>query len=150
MIEQLYISYREELLKYCVSLSKSYAQAEDIMQETFLRALGNADIIEKLELPQQRAWLYRTARNLFIDKVRREKRISYEEAEERFFEEDYTGVIVEQMCVCLTDEEKAIFFLRHMEGYNATELGEMFGMTASAIRAKLATIRKKLMKQYRR
>ena len=150
MIEQLYRSYWEELLKYCVSLSKNQAQAEDITQEAFLRAMGNEDVLKNLEQPQQRAWLYRTARNIFIDKVRREKRISFEETDERLFEEDYTGVIVEQMCNCLTDEEKAIFFLRYMEGYNATELGEMFGMTAATIRAKLVAIRKRLMEQYKK
>lgn len=148
MIEQLYTAYRAEILKYCVSLSKNYALAEDITQETFLRALGNVDTLEGLELAQRRAWLYRTARNIFIDKIRQEKR-RVDEEEERIFEEDYSKVIVEQICRCLTDEEKTIFFLRHMEGYNATELGEMLDIPASTIRAKLATIRKKLAKEYK-
>lgn len=149
MIEQLYMDYYEQILRYLVSLSKNYALAEDITQETFLRAMANVNILEELETQKCRAWLYRTAKNIFIDKVRREKREA-EAEEEGVFEEDFSIVMVEQLCNYLTDEEKAMFWLRYMEGYNATELGEIFNMPPSTIRAKLASAKRKLAEQYRK
>lgn len=149
MIEQLYMDYYEQILRYLVSLSKNYALAEDITQETFLRAMANVNILEELETQKCRAWLYRTAKNIFIDKVRREKKEA-EAEEEGVFEEDFSIVMVEQLCNYLTDEEKAMFWLRYMEGYNATELGEIFNMPPSTIRAKLASAKRKLAEQYRK
>lgn len=149
MIEQLYMDYYEQILRYLVSLSKNYALAEDITQETFLRAMANVNILEELETQKCRAWLYRTAKNIFIDKVRREKKEA-EVEEEGVFEEDFSIVMVEQLCNYLTDEEKAMFWLRYMEGYNATELGEIFNMPPSTIRAKLASAKRKLAEQYRK
>lgn len=149
MIEQLYMDYYEQILRYIVSLSKNYALAEDITQEAFLRTIANVDILESMEVHQRRAWLYRTAKNIFIDKMRREKK-EKEVEEEGVFEEDFSVVMVEQLCSCLPDEVKAIFWLRYMEGYNATELGEIFHMPASTIRAKLASARKKIAEQYRK
>lgn len=50
MIDLLYSKFYNDLLRFCISLSHDYAFAEDIVQETYLRALANADILERLEL----------------------------------------------------------------------------------------------------
>ncbi|WP_252891677.1 RNA polymerase sigma factor [Thermoclostridium stercorarium] len=42
MIKLLYSRFYNELLRFCVSLSHDVAFAEDIVQETYLRALANA------------------------------------------------------------------------------------------------------------
>ncbi len=147
MIEKLYTVYREQLLRYCISISKNHALAEDIVQETYLRAMANVDILEEMNDAKCRAWLYRTAKNIFIDKVRRDARAPKPE-EEGYIEEDFSEVMVREACKCLSGEEQALFWMRYMEDYNATELGELFDMPSSTIRAKLALIRKKLAEQY--
>ena len=73
MIDELYIRHRPELLKYCCMICGSVGDAEDLLQETFLRALSNLDLLEELEEKQRRAWLYKVARNLFFDACRRQK-----------------------------------------------------------------------------
>ncbi len=70
MIELLYKAQYQRLLRFCTSLTKSPAQAEDIVQEAFLRALAHADTLCEMSEAKCLAWLYRTAKNLFIDQVR--------------------------------------------------------------------------------
>ena len=60
---RLYEAYGRELFLYLYSLCKSRETAEDLMQETFVKALlslpdGHANV---------RAWLYMVARNLYYD-----------------------------------------------------------------------------------
>jgi RNA polymerase sigma-70 factor (ECF subfamily) len=143
MIELLYTKYHSELLKYCISLSHDHVFAEDIVQESFMRALSNADILNELTEPQCRAWLYRTAKNIFIDNVRRLSK-SQEHSEEPFSEDDYSTLAVELLCSHLPESERVIFQLRYLEGYTSTELGEMFGISPSTVRARLSSARSRL------
>ena len=61
MVAQLYPLYFEELTRFLTGLLKSRAAAEDVAQETFLRALEHADQLETYDRAACRAWLYRTA-----------------------------------------------------------------------------------------
>ena len=74
MVEELYAAFYDELLRYCASIARQQAAAEDLVQETYLRALGHLDSLEDLSRSQRRAWLYKTARNLYIDRVRKASR----------------------------------------------------------------------------
>ncbi len=148
MIERLYTIYYEELLRFCLSLSGQRQTAEDIVQDTYLRALGHLPLLEELSDAKCRAWLYRTAKNVFIDKVRRAK-LEPEEAAEAFWEDDLSRVMVLQLCDQLPQEERQLFWLRYMEGYNSTELGARFHLPPSTIRARLASARGKMAALYR-
>lgn len=71
MITELYTVYRAELLRYCCMICGNVSDAEDLLQETFMRALSNLDLLEDLGEKERRAWLYKVARNLFYDACRR-------------------------------------------------------------------------------
>lgn len=66
-LKLVYEQYSREIYLYLLSLCGNKATAEDLMQETFVKAL--------LSLPDShsnaRAWLYTVARNLFLDMARR-------------------------------------------------------------------------------
>ena len=145
MIEQLYGQHYQRLLRYCVSLTHHRAFAEDIVQDAFMRALANADLLNEMPEPKSLAWLYKTARNIFIDQARRLARAPREDSG-AMFEADLSAVHVAQMIHRLPDSEKALFTLRYFQGYNATELGEMFGLPSSTVRARLKSARKSLQK----
>ena len=71
-IDELYSDLWPELCAYCGQMTGGCrTAAEDIVQESFLRALQNAALFEEMDRPHCRAWLYKAARNIFIDKVRR-------------------------------------------------------------------------------
>src|SRR3954464_7405439 len=69
---------RPELYRYCRYLTRSPWDAEDLAQDvlaqafTILSRMGHAP-------PNPRAWLFRVASNLWIDRLRRERVSSAEE-----------------------------------------------------------------------
>lgn len=70
LLNRFYRLYRKEIYLYLYSLCGDAGLAEDLSQETFLKAL--------LSLGDQhsniRAWLYMVARNLYFNHYKREKR----------------------------------------------------------------------------
>lgn len=76
ILQKLYKDYGNEILLYLYSLCGSRDMAEDLMQETFEKALLSlADRHTNV-----RAWLYLVARNLCFNAMKKEKRqISMEE-----------------------------------------------------------------------
>jgi len=64
--------HRRELHVHCYRMLGSFEEAEDLVQETFLRAWRNRGSFEGG--PGFRAWLYRIATNACLDAIRRSKR----------------------------------------------------------------------------
>src|SRR5688500_4623345 len=67
---EVYEPLRSPLVRYCRHLSRSPWDAEDLCQDTLARAfvtLGQSGEPP----PNPRAWLFRVASNLWIDRVRR-------------------------------------------------------------------------------
>ncbi|TCO32689.1 RNA polymerase sigma-70 factor (ECF subfamily) [Kribbella steppae] len=71
--EDLAERYRHELLVHCYRMLGSYDDAEEMVQETFLRAWKSRERFEGRS--SLRAWLYRIATNACIDDVRRPQRV---------------------------------------------------------------------------
>lgn len=64
--------YRRELHVHCYRMLASFDEAEDAVQETFLRAWRARDSFDGSSLV--RAWLYRIATNVCLDAIRRSAR----------------------------------------------------------------------------
>lgn len=120
MLEELFCAHRAELTAYCRGLCRSDAAAQDMVQEVFLRAWQNIGTLQDLGPSQRRAWLYRTARNLFVDAMRRTAREA----------------------AALPEQE--LFRKRYLEGYTAAELGKMYGLPPATVRTRLAKARRYL------
>lgn len=63
--------FRPELYRYCRHLTRSPWDAEDLVQDTLARALVTLGTMLKPEIENPRAWLFRVATNLYIDRTRR-------------------------------------------------------------------------------
>lgn len=146
MIEELYAAHFQELRSFLRKSASDPALAEDIAQDTFLKALEHEDTLAGLGKSQRRAWLFRTARHGLIDSIRHQARRPELSAEEGFYE-DFSGIEVKQILSVLSPRDQAIWQLRHLEGYNAGEIGELFGMKSDNVRARLSLMRKLLKAQ---
>lgn len=148
MWDEFYKMHYPELLGYCIRSCHDWALAEDLVQETFLKALQNADMLEALESSQRRAWLFRTMKNLLCDRYRRTALESRHAGE---FQEDSASLEpgfgqteAELLLLRLPEQDRAMFHLRYMEGYTAVELAQMFDLPSGTVRAKLSRSRKLL------
>lgn len=104
-LEALYTAFFPKLYQFALSLTRSPAEAEEIVQETFLKALQHAD-----KLPDDanlNAWLYRIARNVHISRLRKRKR----EVGDAALDVVPSGEDVEAK---LTDQNQALHILRHL------------------------------------
>ena len=104
ILKQLYQKYRKEIYLYLYSLCKKESLAEDLLQETFLKAL--------LSLPDDhtnmRAWLYLVARNLLFNYYHREKeKVPLEEAQQ--MQDTGTQEVLEEI---LKGERNKILYLQ--------------------------------------
>lgn len=124
--------------------------AEDVVQETFLRAYRQLDRYEARS--SFSTWLYRIASNYSLDLIRMRKR--HEEKRERGSATDnrdilqsipvnspspdrmvYSGEVkqrVEAALGELSDQERTAFVLRHFEGLSIEEIGQALGTGGNA------------------
>jgi RNA polymerase sigma-70 factor (ECF subfamily) len=138
--------------------------AEDVVQETFLRAYRQLDRFEARA--NLRTWLHRIATNCAVDLLRaRPKREIAEEPEtlERAAgaageglpppERSLLGVQIRERLAgamaLLTDMERASFTLRHFDGHSIDEIAGMLGLKTSAAKHSIFRAVRKMRRELR-
>jgi len=146
-IADLYPKYFDEITRFARSLTHRSSSAEDVTQETFLRALRNSPLLIEMEEREARAWLYTTAKHIVIDQARREARRPQIEAEDRY-EDDVTVIVVTSVMKELGDEDRQLINLRYFGGLDSTEIGRMMGLPPATVRTRLRAAVKRLRAEY--
>lgn len=147
MWEALYEHHYPQLLAFGIHMSGSRELAEDLVQETFVKALINTQTLEDLSPGKQRAWLYRTFKNLFFDRYRRALLESeYAQSWQPDYREDPGIQEIENALVLhsLSPQDRAIFQLRYFDGYSAQEISQMLDLPPGTVRSRLSRCRKNL------
>ena len=150
MWEDLYEEYQSELLAYGTRMSGSRELSEDLVQETFIKALIHAGTLTELSSSQQRAWLYSTFKNLFFDRYRRAvlEQESLHSLQLQASEPSGIPEVEAAMLLQTVDpQDRAIFLLRYLDGYTAKEIAQMLGLPPGTIRSRLSRCRSRLKKQ---
>ena len=144
MITKLYTVYRAELLKYCCMMSGNVSDAEDLLQETFRKALSNLDLLEELGEKERRAWLYKVARNLFYDACRRRAVERNHTMRPEETDGGFSAAETAMILSALPPDLAQLFIKRYFEGYTSKELAEEYGLSPSGVRVALSRARKLL------
>ena len=147
MWEELYEKHYQELAAYGTRMYGSSELAEDLAQETFLRALMNAEVVEDLSPGQRRAWLFRTFKNLFFDRCRRTVlENEYTQSRQPEYSEDHGIQEVENVLLLrsISPQDRAVFQLRYFDGYSAKEISRMMDLPPGTVRSRLSRCRKLL------
>ena len=143
-IEALYTNYHTELTRWCAGMTGNRETARELVQEGFVKALQNEELVTSLREEQARAWLYRTVKNLYIDRVRHTARESIvEELPETAgaTPAEYAEIEIAQLLQSLPSIDRKIFVLRYMEGFTSAQIGEIYHLPAGTVRAKLSNAR---------
>ncbi len=154
VLEQLYRQYHRQLLLYCMALTGSREEAEDLAADTFVKAY----LCLPREIPSFFYWLLRVAKNLWIDRLRHRKY----NAEQKDDEQEWTwdGPSPEQELLtrersrtlfrsmqCLCPEERELVTLYYFFEWELGRIAQLQNISYSAVRQRLCRARKKLKKQ---
>lgn len=146
MIEELYKKYHQELISWCYHMTGNLHTAEELVQEAFLRAMLHEDTLAVLQEQQCRSWLYRTIKNLHVDRIRHgsKETIVEEFSQQQQYSEEILRLEWDQLLETLPDLEGVIFSLRYLEGYNSKQIGEILSIPPGTVRFKLSLARQHL------
>ncbi len=142
----IYAATSPFLRRYALRLTGGEeALAEDLLQETYLRALKR---FAPSETPcRPRAWLARTLKRLWIDHARHEARARVRalEDEKALAQADSseTGLHILLDCALakLPSRERAALCAFYLEGYSTAEVGDILHVSARAAEATLRRAR---------
>jgi RNA polymerase sigma-70 factor (ECF subfamily) len=133
------------IYRYLLRMTGSRETAEDLTQEVFLRVLTASSYEER---DRELAWLFRIARNLRIDRLRREQRSP---ARAPLDHTDVAGpphqglrLSLQQALSTLADEERDAFVLAEVGGLSYAEIASVCGVTSAAIRSRIYRARQSL------
>ncbi|HTV17741.1 MAG TPA: sigma-70 family RNA polymerase sigma factor [Polyangiaceae bacterium] len=164
------LDHLDSLHQFARYLTGSAAAAEDLVQDTYARALAATSTFEPGT--NLRAWLFRIARNLFIDGRRRAGHAPRldGETEERAEAPDLgaheplrgdlemealRGAVaedIERALGALSDDARAVILL-DLEGFTETEAAAVLGCALGTVKSRLARAREALrasLGKYRR
>jgi RNA polymerase sigma factor (sigma-70 family) len=138
--EAFYEAENRTLFRRLWLITGNRSEAEEIMQDAFVRLLERWDRIDQLKDPT--AYLYRTAMNVFRRRYRRSalafrKTFAPETARDEFAEADARD-LVRRALSTLSPRQRAALVLTELEGMSSKEAGDALGIAPSTVRA-LAT-----------
>jgi len=151
---ELYKQYSKAMYNTCIRILNNSAEAEDVMQEGFLKAFQNIDTYQGNV--SFGAWLKKIVVNTALDALRKRKlefesvdnlkvQVYDEEFENNESEIEYKVEQVKRAIYSLPDGYRVVLSLNLLEGYDHDEISEIMGITASTSRSQLVRAKKKLL-----
>jgi RNA polymerase sigma-70 factor (ECF subfamily) len=143
LVKALYTEHGRPLLAYVTRLTGDRHQAEDIVQETLIRAWRNADALTP-DRGSVRGWLLRVARNIVIDR-HRARQSRPPEVEESALESragpDETDNLVTTLHMLdaldtLTPEHKAVLVEIYYRGRTVVEAAEVLRVPVGTVKSR--------------
>ncbi|HOQ07589.1 MAG TPA: sigma-70 family RNA polymerase sigma factor [Clostridiales bacterium] len=134
--------HENSLFRAALAIMGNVSDAEDILQETFLRAYEKAP--EFASDKHERAWLMKVAVNLCKSKLRspwHRRRVELTESYPASGPEQHE--LLEQV-MALPPKYRTVIHLYYYEGYSAKDISELTGQKESTVRSHLARARQKL------
>ncbi|MFD1848570.1 sigma-70 family RNA polymerase sigma factor [Oceanobacillus bengalensis] len=155
-IQELYKLYINDVYRYLLSHCKDKSLAEDLTQDTFMKAYLSLD---KSPPNALKAWLFKIAYHSFIDYIRRNKRLDI--SEPAFFTNIAQSVSVEAEFLQNEDKnelynnldrlkavQKQAIMLCDIEGYSYKEAASILSIKENTLKSHIFRGRGKLRQLY--
>ena len=151
------LAHADTLYNLARYLTGSAADAEDLVQETYVRALGAAAAFDGRNL---KAWLFRILRNTFIDRYRKQKQhptqggldTIHPDVEAPVDAELLRGDVeihqlrnlvasqIEAALMTLTEDARTVILL-DLEGLSEVEVADVLGCAVGTVKSRLSRAR---------
>jgi RNA polymerase sigma-70 factor, ECF subfamily len=156
--ERLFRSYHETLVRYLTRRLGDRDWAEEVAQETFVRALRQDDIVN------ERAWVFAVAHNLVRDGARRDARnrrhlellaaetreaeqVDPEEEREQTLSRAQEAAMARRALDALGERDRQALLLKE-EGLDYGEIARVLEIEKSSVGTTLSRARKRLAETY--
>jgi RNA polymerase sigma-70 factor (ECF subfamily) len=139
----LYDAHAPSVRRYVLSLTGDAAGADDIVQETLLRAWRSPKILAQ-EPASTRSWMFTVARHLVIDEARsarRRREIGVAEPPDRGHEDGtdalFESLIVEEALAGLDPAHRDVIVHAYYRGCSTAEVAQLLGIPAGTVKSRL-------------
>lgn len=155
-VERLYQDYQRPVLAYLTRLISDHEAAEDLCQETFIKAMRGWG--DKDPTASEAGWLYRIATNTAYDYLRRRQRIRFQPLDdgeqggtarwhplESHLDEQEP---VRRALALLPEMYRLPLMLHSYEGRSTQEIASALGVSNSAVKTRLFRARERFRQVY--
>lgn len=148
--EDLHTKYGKDLYRYAYKLTSKKDQAEDILQESWLRAWTGIESIK--DMNSVKSWLLTIVKREFLRKLETQKRLK----EDSLTDNDYlipSSVDLDikselndvlKVIMMLEEDYKEVLLLQTVYGFKTREISEKLGVNENTISTRLFRGRKQL------
>lgn len=155
---EIFKDYHARIYRYVLSLMRDPVEADDLTQETFLRAYRHHNSLR--DAGALAAWLYRIATHVSLDRLRQRARRAPLESEadpddveladpdapslQQTVERKEMSACVQQYLANLPDGYRAVILLHDLHGLTGPEIADLLGVPLATVKIRLHRARRKL------
>lgn len=139
----LYDAHAGPIWRYVVHLTGDRAAADDVVQETLLRAWRTFRILDE-EPMQARSWMFTVARNIVIDEARsarRRREIPVAELPEHGGDDDtdslFDAILIQESLASLTAEHRAVIVAAYYGGRSVAQVAAELDIPPGTVKSRL-------------
>lgn len=147
----LYYASYKQLYGFLISLTKNKEDAEDLLQNTFIKIRNGSHLYKKQGTPM--GWMCRIAKNVYLDHVRKYGKytsVDFDLVDNYISDSNEQSseqrILIEQALKGLKDEEKTIVIMYIYMGMKHREIAEIVGLSLSTVLSKYNRALKKMKK----
>ena len=139
----LYKHFAPRVKAYIIRFGMPPAAAEELTQESMLAVWRKAHMYTRGKASAS-TWIFTLARNLCIDRLRREKAVEYELPEEEvdpdqrhYGEQAILEDRMSQAFAQLPEAQAQVFYLSYYEGKSHSEISEQLGIPLGSVKSRM-------------
>lgn len=144
LMKALYDEHAAALWRYALRLTGDRNRAEDVVQETLLRAWQHPEVVGDTER-SARAWLFTVARNLIIDESRSARARAHVSSLDKEPEQpgpDEVNSALDRLLIAdalaqLSDDHRAVVCRSYYRGWTTAQIATDLGIAEGTVKSRL-------------
>jgi RNA polymerase sigma-70 factor (ECF subfamily) len=147
-LTNIYEAFEDKLLRYAMSLVRDPHKADDLVQDTFVRAIAHLPLLGRLNQHKRFAWLRQVLKNRFIDEQRANQR--EQKMIQKYIQKDQTvetvhaPLLTHELLSMASEADRELLTQRYLLEMTSDEIGHQLGIPAATVRSRLYLARKRL------